>query len=300
VFTSEIDLAELPTISSPRGLTPDVLLSEASVEFTVSAFSGSTCPPTRRTRRFGNSDSFTLERGIDGDHLVTFGEAAIFHLDPQAARVLCAPSLDEPVVRRFLLDTVCTIVALSRGYEALHAGAVEGVEGVLAVMATEGGGKSTVIGALIEGGARLFSDDVLVLRAGARGRVEACPGPPLMNMSLASPSRISASRTIARFAGETWIRVEHGATSERELSALFVLDRTDHSPLHIERCQRSAAELLRHSLQSGGGRDRLQRRFALLCDLAESVPTWQVTAPMQARPTDITALMVGAVRSSDR
>src|SRR6478752_10213357 len=100
-----------------------------------------------------------------------------------AARIACLPrDAGDPSWRRFLLDTVLWWTALANGLHVLHAGAVEpGGGGVVGILSASGGGKSTLTGELLARGARLFSDDVLVL--GPAPELTAHPGPPLMNIA---------------------------------------------------------------------------------------------------------------------
>jgi hypothetical protein len=73
-----------------------------------------------------------------------------------------APGL-EPRIRDSFLRGVLPVVLLGRGFEALHASAVEGPHGVVALCATSGTGKSTLALALSdEEGLTHWADDTVV------------------------------------------------------------------------------------------------------------------------------------------
>ncbi len=151
---------------------------------------------------------FVVERGIAGDHRFVHGThpdrhdappndappddtpadeiRALHHLSPDASVLQCAPA--DPAEQswwRVVLDSVLFTVALLQGYEALHAGAVATPDGVIAITAASGGGKSTLLSELVGRGMALMADDVLVLAP--RGTDFSLspltyPAPPLMTV----------------------------------------------------------------------------------------------------------------------
>ena len=121
---------------------------------------------------------FVVERGRAGDRRFVHGAhpdhsrthadgtRAVHHLCADASVLQCAPSDPaEPSWWRVVLDSVLFTVALLQGYEALHAGAVATPDGVIAITAAAGGGKSTLLGELLRRGLALIADDVLVLES---------------------------------------------------------------------------------------------------------------------------------------
>jgi len=89
---------------------------------------------------------------------------ALHHLSSDASVLQCAPADPaDPSWWRVVLDSVLFTVALPQGYEALHAGAVATPDGVIAITAASGGGKSTLLSELVGRGMALMADDVLVL-----------------------------------------------------------------------------------------------------------------------------------------
>ena len=64
--------------------------------------------------------------GADGDVLIRYGHRAFFHLSADRRVLRCAPTeRDDPIWQRVLLDTVLWTASLLRGYELLHASAVQ-------------------------------------------------------------------------------------------------------------------------------------------------------------------------------
>ena len=138
---------------------------------------------------------FVVERGRAGDHRFVHGELpdqrgapvagtrAIHHLSADAGVLRCAPA--DPAEQswwRVVLDSALFTVALLRGYEALHAGAIATPDGAIAIAATTGGGKSTLLNELLNDGWALMTDDVLVLESRGEGAPLAHPGAPLMTV----------------------------------------------------------------------------------------------------------------------
>jgi hypothetical protein len=109
---------------------------------------------------------FVVERGVEGDHRFVHGTRAVHHLSADASVLQCAPSDPaDPSWWRVVLDSVLFTVALLQGYEALHAGAITTPDGVIAITAASGGGKSTLLAELLRRGLALMADDVLVLES---------------------------------------------------------------------------------------------------------------------------------------
>lgn len=84
-----------------------------------------------------------------------------------------------PVQERFVLAQALPVVAVLRGYEALHAAAVCGPAGGAAFVGPSGMGKTSIVGRLVLRGAGFLTDDVLALDT-AGSEPQAHPGPPFM------------------------------------------------------------------------------------------------------------------------
>ena len=66
-----------------------------------------------------------------------------------------------------LLGRVASHVAIARGADGMHAGAIAGREGAWAVIGRKGAGKSTLLASLNNIGVPIVTDDILVFRDGA-------------------------------------------------------------------------------------------------------------------------------------
>ena len=192
---------------------PSLELELTSPEELKQAWSGSDAPPQWRGR-LGDGLDLAIERGAAGDLLFSYGDRAPsdgdrarFRLHPGMRRLDCAPSRPGLDWQRALISKVLPSISVMRGYEALHAAAVDSPEGVVAIMAPSGSGKSTLAIELLRRGWPLFADDVLILEQ-TEGAVRAHPGTPHMNLAQSLPVAIdpqTLGATLGILAGERWL-----------------------------------------------------------------------------------------------
>src|SRR5205085_6154423 len=105
-------------------------------------WSGTPDPPDWETV-LGDGRAIRHEVGIAGDHRFSYGSDR-FHVSADGGTVLCAVERpDATSWQRQLLDTILFSVSFEKGYELLHASAVEVDNGVVAFVARSGGGKSS-------------------------------------------------------------------------------------------------------------------------------------------------------------
>ncbi len=281
-------LPELPLIDEAGPVDFDLrMMSAGEVR---SAFSGSVEPPIAADGLEGDGCRFRTERGRDGDYRITADERLELHLDPRTRLLVVAPhALDHPAWRRFLLDTGLGTAALAWGFEALHASAFERGDAVVAILAAQGGGKSTLLCEALRRGHRLFCDDVLCLsRSG--DEILAHPGPPLMNVTPMLPDGGRAEdvgAVLANMGEELWVMVDHHAVEPRPLSAVVLLDRGDHPSIDVGRLPINPMPLLVNALKSRREAVRQASRFALFADLAAQVPLLSLRAPRDARARQV-------------
>ena len=118
-------------------------------------------------------------------------------------------------------------VSVMRGYEALHAAALDTSAGVIAIAAPSGTGKTTLALELIQRGWTLLSDDVLVLSEGPNGVLAHC-GTPHMNLAPATYRAAVARGAVEQLAvlgSEHWVTARSCATRPRPVRAVFLLER---------------------------------------------------------------------------
>jgi hypothetical protein len=212
----------------------------------------------------------------DGYLMVHEGSCDYF-LSAALDELTCAPrDPAEPGWRRFLLDTGLWSTSLLRGHELLHAGAVAGPNGVIAVASSTGGGKTSLVLELMRRGLPLFSDDILALRLRDDG-IMAYPGPGLMNVPAGVDD--APGQELARFHGERWTALDQAEPAPRSVDAICLLERSSGAALALEPLDATALDLLRHSVGFDVLRARRRARFELFAELA-TAPVWRLTADL--------------------
>lgn len=242
---------------------------------------------------------FIVERGIEGDHRFVHGATpdhsgtrsdgirAVHHLSADASLLQCAPSdPGEPSWWRVVLDSVLFTVALLQGYEALHAGAVATPDGVIAITAAAGGGKSTLLAELLQRGLELMADDVLVL--GSRGMEAplAHPAPPLMTVpaeSIPTLPQAPPPETISPVEEERWIAVPV-YPEPLPLKALVVLDRRPGLQTSLEKIEDPLGALLGSLMNFPRSPERQRTRFELASVMASTTALLRLTADLDVHP----------------
>ncbi len=258
------------------------------------------------TGQLGDGRSLAIERGVCGDVLFTYGNRARFRLDASHKRLECAPLRSGLHWQQVLLGRVLPNVAIVRGYEALHASAVDSPEGVIAVAAPSGAGKTTLALELMGRGWPLFADDVLTLSEGPAG-VLAHPGTPHMNVAMGSsetllaPGEVEAETaptdggtvpeqfgaTLGVLAGERWIAVREAAREPRPVRIVCLLERSPGLPLQGRVVPSSPLPLAPYMLGLLGGPERERRRFACYAELMSGATLVRLTCDPGVAPADL-------------
>jgi hypothetical protein len=252
--------------------------------------------------------AFLAERGLAGDHRFVHAERpgrsvraqSIYHLSANGGELRCAPSdPTDPSWWRVVLDSVLFSAALLHGYEALHAGALTAGDGVIAITAGSGGGKSTLVSELLRRGLTLMADDVLVLeRTPGGGPPLAHPAPPLMTVptervaSLREGLASKAPQTIAVLEQEHWVAVP---VHDRPLPLrdLIVLNRRPGVATSLRRVERPLAALIESLLRFPRTRERERARFELAGAIAAHVAIWELAADPSVEPAALADLVLG-------
>ncbi len=271
---------------------PSLTLELVTPAELATVWSGPDGPPAWRGR-LGDGSDLTIERGVAGDLLFTHGDGACHRLDPSARSLACAPRRAGLDWQRTLLSKVLSSVSLLRGYEALHAGAVDSPWGVVAIAAPTGMGKTTLALELIRRGWPLVTDDVLTLATGPEG-VWAYPGTPHMNIA-ANPSEGLPSEqigpTLGLLAGERWVAARETASGARPVHAICLLERSRSLSLGVQMLPPSPLALAPYMLGLLDDPERERRRFELYADLMDSVTLMRLTCDVTDRPADLADLI---------
>jgi hypothetical protein len=271
-----------------RGGAPELLVRGAGREAMDAAWSG--------TESIGweapiDEMRFRVERGVRGDHLFLHGESPVCHLDPTGTTLLHA-LLEGVAVEgwRVVLDSVLFSVALLRGLEALHAGAVVGGEGAIAIAAGAGGGKSTLLSALLADRFELLADDVLALEAD-QGTVLAHPGPPLMTV----PAKVShpPGEELATIGEERWLATPVCPRAQ-PLAAVVLLNRRAGAETALLPLETAFFPLRAMMLSFPRTPDRERSRFDLAAAIAARLPVWELRAEPTVPPSELAELVTAA------
>jgi len=227
---------------------------------------------------------FTALSTADRRLAIAWGDDCRFLFDIAGRSLLWeAPDPTDPAWQRLLLDTVAYLVALELGREALHAAAVVIDGAAVAVAAPSGGGKSTLTAALLSRGARLLSDDIVVVEPVAEG-ILAHPGPPLMSVPAADP--LPGHEVLDAFGRELWTVVPV-VDEPQPLRSLVLLDRRPAAEERSERVAPSPLPLIPRLLAHPRTAERERRRFVLAGDLADAVPIHRLVADSATPPNEL-------------
>jgi hypothetical protein len=252
---------------------------------------------------------FVVERGLAGDHRFVHGAhpdqgsapaegtRAVHHLSADASVLRCAPTdPDDPSWWRVVLDSVLFTVALLRGYEALHAGAVATPDGVIAITAASGGGKSTLLSELLGRGLPLMADDVLVLGPKGTDPPICYPAPPLMTIPTTRISTLAMEplEGICSLEDELWIAVSVHP-EPLPLKALVVLDRQPGLNFFIEQIEDQLAPLLGSLMSFPSSPERQRARFELASALASKTTLWRLSADVDTPPAALADKLLEAL-----
>jgi hypothetical protein len=239
--------------------------------------------------RLGDGCDLTIERGVGGDVLFTYGDRARFRLDASREVLECAARDERPDWQRALVSKVLGNVGLMRGYEGLHAAAVSSSEGVVAFAGLSGAGKSTLAIEFLCRGWALFADDMLLLE-GRAGAVRAYPATPHVSVAEESVQALGMDRlgeTLATVAGERWLAAYRAGQRPSRVHALCLLQRRPGSDLYARPLAANPLLLAPFMLGFQGGRDRQRSRFHLYADLVRRATLIELGSDVADSPHEV-------------
>ena len=288
-------LPGMPGAPAQDGL-PELALTLREPAELDRVWSGAASPPQWRGR-LGDGLDLVLECGAAGDLLFSYGDRARFRLAADMLQLDCAPAHPGLDWQRALIGKVLPAISVMRGYEALHAAAVDSPQGVVAIMAPSGSGKSTLAIELLGRGWPLFADDVLVLED-ADGTVRAHPGTPHMNVA-EHPSNSfdpqTLGDTLGILAGERWLAVANTTSSTRPVRMLCLLERGSGLITETHAFGENPLPLAPYMLGLSEDAERQRNRFGLYADLIESTPLVRVSAEAELEPRQLADIVEDAL-----
>jgi len=114
----------------------------------------------------------------DGSSYVRWSHLGEFLVSADGRRIMCRwiGKIPSESFQVYLLGQALSFALVKKGFEPLHATAVEMNGEAVVFLGTSGLGKSSLAGYLIQAGHRLITDDMLMLRKNG-AEFQACPGP---------------------------------------------------------------------------------------------------------------------------
>ena len=235
---------------------------------------------------------YAMLEAIAGDVLFAYGGTALAHLSADRGVLRYAVGAERrPASQRVLLDTILWAVSLLHGYELLHASAICGDHGLIALVARMGGGKSTLAAEFVRRGAALFTDDIIALDDGD-GAIVAYPGPPLMNLpSPLTPEELGGGSILAEFGDERWVQLDRDGMAAQALAAVVILDRVAREHPRCERIEATTLTLLPHGVSLPHLEDRARRRFDIFGGVVTDTPVFSLRADPALPASDLADLV---------
>jgi hypothetical protein len=178
-------------------------------------------------------------------------------LDVAAMRATVDGRVDPGAIVHPVLAVLALGVAVERGMDALHAGALTGADGAWAIVGTKEAGKSSLLAACAGAGLGVLTDDVLVLRG------DRClAGPRCIDLRPESAARFGATEAVRSAEPRKRIALPP-ARAEHRLAGIVFLEWGDGPALN----RIPPADTLRRLLERHAA-DRFPRVPAGLLDLA--------------------------------
>jgi hypothetical protein len=189
-----------------------------------------------------------------GGHRFKYGREATFHLPAGCDELRYDVHRPGGLAwQRVLIDSVLPLTWVLAGGEALRAGAVEGPDGVIAIVGAEQT-TTPIVADLVQRGYRLFTDRALALEL-CEGEVIAHPGAPVLTVALETGLQTAPTElgvTLAAFGNQAWVAVHRHAREPAPLRAVHVVSASALGPLlsHRTRAERAPRHLLFSQLQA--------------------------------------------------
>ncbi len=259
----------------------------------VVARRGSPVSFARARRLAGRPPAWSQQTELpDGTRYLRWVALAEFLLDPHGRTVLCHPVAEArfPVAfETYLFGQVLSFVLIARGVEPLHATTVVVDGGAIAFVGDCGYGKSTLAATFLGDGARLLTDDLLVVGDDG-GRFVGHRGPQRIKLFPETAAALlrddCGAEPMNPFTPKRVIPIPDGASGPRTapLRAIYVLApperRAERIAIRPLTPRRAFVELTRNTFNTIVIEpDRLARQLDLGARLAAAVPVKTLAMP---------------------
>jgi hypothetical protein len=249
--------------------------------------------PDRLSRPRGGGVCFSA---APGEALVVLPAAGRLHVR-HGHEIVVEPAegATEGVLRMFLLNLAFGVLLHQRGDLVLHAAAVEGGGGCIALAGASSSGKSTVAAALHARGCRVLTDELCVVGDDGDGGPTVVPGPPCLQVWADALNRLGHDvdrLELVRAGVEKYLLpLGTGHVSEPlPLRAIYVLAPWNGDGIEAEPLlgQRRLEALVRNTYR----REYLRpmglgpRHFRRIATLARRVPLVRVRRPARSDAVD--------------
>lgn len=214
-----------------------------------------------------------------------------FIVRPGARRieVRCHKHASDEGLQAYLLTQALSFSMVAMGREPLHATAVETVHGAIAFMGDSGFGKSTLGALMVQGGARLVTDDMFVVAREEKG-FRVFPGPPRLKLYRHVADGIFESRYRGVPMNPVTQKViiplsaQQSSAQPQSLRAIYVIGEPGSAVASTRIDPLSAGEafpiILAATLNDWMIEDsRLERFFRFASDLVRTVPVRRLAYP---------------------
>jgi hypothetical protein len=193
-----------------------------------------------------------------------------------------APNADLRVIQLCVSGSVMAILLYQRGYQALHAGAVNIAGQAVAFVGESGQGKSSMTVTLLSRGHQLVADDIVPIDF-KNGRINTIPqtkiGLELAEMlGFSTDSLIFLHPQLGKYA---YRQEQNFSLSPLPLHSIYVLNEGDTIQIERLSAQTAIVELIRHSYGSRALQAAVSPGFHLLqsTEIYKRVPIYRLQRP---------------------
>lgn len=257
--------------------------------------------PVLAEASYGGGNGYVLRSVAEG-YVLSFHRVCDFVIaaDLRLVRVHLHAGADREMVPLLLTGNVLAFVLSLQGRDPLHGSAVEHDRGAAGLLACAGGGKSTLAAFLCSRGARLVTDDVLLLEtAGGVTRCHYGGGEVRLRPRSVMLGEVEApSRTTADGRTAYWLAGPRSGPPPLRRLVVPSLSRTRREARLRRVGAAEAHKILLENAKVGGWASEaaLRRRFVDLAGVAAAVPAFVAEIPWGAPLTDeLAAALLGAV-----